>query len=84
MSMITAATWVPRGVAARHPTRYAVDDQETARISELAQAHLDDAREGLQRAKEGRSTDDRNEEEDEDQSNNDDTRARLPESSVNK
>ena len=58
MSMITAATWIPRGIPARHPTRYTVDDAEIARISELAQAQLDDAREGLAKARKGRNDDD--------------------------
>ena len=81
MSMITAAAWVPQGVAAQHPTRYAVDDEEIARISELAQAHLDDAREGLQRAKAGKTA---RKDSDERQSNDEDAGTRSPEIIVNK
>lgn len=53
MSMITASTWVPRGVAAAHPTRYDIDEKELARISKLAQLQLDDAKEGLENARNG-------------------------------
>jgi periodic tryptophan protein 1 len=45
--MITAATWVPRGASARHPSKYEVDEEELARISKLAKLKLDDAREDL-------------------------------------
>lgn len=53
MSMITASTWVPRGVAAAHPTRYDIDEKELARISKLAQLQLDDAKEDLENARNG-------------------------------
>lgn len=53
MSMITATTWVPRGYAAEFPTKYAVDDQELARISKLAKLKLEDAKEDLQEAEKG-------------------------------
>lgn len=51
MSMITASTWVPRGAAAAHPTRYDIDEKELARISKLAQLQLDDAKEDLENAR---------------------------------
>ena len=79
MSMITAAAWVPRGVAARYPTRYTVDDDEIARISELAQAQLDDAREGLKRAQDGQTA-----EQDDESQSNDDAGVPLPKSSNDK
>ncbi|MCJ1306555.1 hypothetical protein MMC25_000198 [Agyrium rufum] len=44
MSMITATAWVPRGFAARHPTKYDIDETELARISKLAKLQLDDAK----------------------------------------
>ncbi|KAL9604828.1 MAG: hypothetical protein Q9219_000276 [cf. Caloplaca sp. 3 TL-2023] len=47
MSMITASTWVPRGAAARFPTKYDVDEKELARISRLAKLQLEDAKEDL-------------------------------------
>lgn len=53
MSMITASTWVPRGAAAAHPTRYDIDEKELARISKLAQSQLDDAKEDLENARNG-------------------------------
>lgn len=53
MSMITASTWVPRGAAAAHPTRYGIDEKELARISKLAQLKIDDAKEDLDNARNG-------------------------------
>ena len=53
MSMITATTWVPRGYAAEFPTKYAVDEQELARISKLAKLKLEDAKEDLQAVQNG-------------------------------
>ena len=50
MSMITATVWVPRGFAARFPTKYDIDENEFARISKLAKLQLGDAQEELQRA----------------------------------
>lgn len=49
--MITATTWVPRGHAAAYPTKYVFDEDEYARISKLAKLELDDAKEGLEDAK---------------------------------
>ena len=50
MSMITAAQWVPRGVAAAFPTKYNFDESEFQRIAELAKLQLDDANEDLEEA----------------------------------
>lgn len=52
MPMITAATWVPRGAASRHPEHYVFDDAEYSRVSKLAQLELDNARERLASATE--------------------------------
>lgn len=51
MSMITAATWVPRGFAAQFPTKSEFNEEEFARISELAKLQLEDAQEDLDEAK---------------------------------
>jgi periodic tryptophan protein 1 len=58
MSMITATAWVPRGFAAPFPTKYTFDEEEFARIAELAKLQLDDANEELDEARngEGRAT----------------------------
>lgn len=50
MSMITATTWVPRGFAAPFPTKYVFDEDEYARIAQLAKLQLDDAKEDLEEA----------------------------------
>lgn len=50
MSMITAAQWVPRGVAAPFPAKYNFDEAEFERIAELAKLQLDDANEDLEEA----------------------------------
>ncbi|KAL8829446.1 MAG: hypothetical protein Q9191_002011 [Dirinaria sp. TL-2023a] len=47
MSMITASAWVPRGAAARLPTKYEIDDAELSRISQLAKLQLEDAKNDL-------------------------------------
>jgi hypothetical protein len=52
MSMITAATWVPRGFAAPFPAKYNFDEAEFERIAELAKLQLDDANEDLMEAQE--------------------------------
>ena len=44
MSMITATTWVPRGYAAEFPTKYA----------KLAKLQLEDAKEDLESAENGK------------------------------
>ena len=56
MSMITATAWVPRGYAAEFPTKYAVDDQELARISKLAKLKLEAAKDDLRDARTGEDT----------------------------
>ncbi|KAG9248540.1 WD40-repeat-containing domain protein [Calycina marina] len=53
MSMITATAWVPRGFAAPFPTKYNFDEEEFARIAELAKLELDDANEDLEEARNG-------------------------------
>ncbi|PGH03766.1 hypothetical protein AJ80_08636 [Polytolypa hystricis UAMH7299] len=50
MSMITATTWVRRGVAAPFPTKYEIDEEELNRISELAKLQLQDAKLDLKEA----------------------------------
>lgn len=54
MSMITASLWVPRGAASAFPEKYDVDEDELARISKLANLQLEDAKEFLSNAKNGR------------------------------
>ena len=54
MSMITASLWVPRGAAATFPEKYDIDEDELARISKLAKLQLEDAKEDLTDAKNGR------------------------------
>ncbi|KAH9847491.1 WD40 repeat-like protein [Lenzites betulinus] len=49
-SLISSAAWVRRGVAARHPTKYTLDDQELERVSALARVELEDARKELEQA----------------------------------
>lgn len=51
-SMITAAQWVPRGFAAPFPQKYEFDEEEFARIADLAKLQLDDAEEDLKEAQE--------------------------------
>jgi periodic tryptophan protein 1 len=50
MSMITAASWVPRGFAAPLPTKYELDESELKRIEELAKLRLEDATDDLEEA----------------------------------
>lgn len=57
MSMITASLWVSRGAAAAFPEKYDVDEDELARISKLAKLQLEDAKEDLNDAKNGRQGD---------------------------
>lgn len=49
-SMITTATWVPRGFAAPFPQKYNFDEEEFERIASLAKLKLDDANEDLEEA----------------------------------
>ncbi|KAI5466165.1 WD40-repeat-containing domain protein [Mariannaea sp. PMI_226] len=58
MSMITAASWVPRGFAAPFPQKYTLDEAEYERIAELAKLHLDDAEEDLKEAQDGEQEED--------------------------
>lgn len=51
MSMITAAQWVPRGVAAQFPTKYNFDQVEYDRIAEMAKLQLEDANEDLEESR---------------------------------
>lgn len=43
-SLISSLSWIPRGAAAQHPTKYAVDESELARIQGLAKGQLDAAK----------------------------------------
>ena len=45
-----AQTRVRRGVAAQHPQKYVLDDQELERVSALARIELEDARKELEKA----------------------------------
>jgi periodic tryptophan protein 1 len=51
--MITATTWVRRGVAAPFPVKYEIDEDEMNRISQLARLQLEDARQDLKDAQDG-------------------------------
>lgn len=50
--LISAVAWVRRGVAAEHPSKYAVNEQELERVSALARVELEDARVELERVSE--------------------------------
>lgn len=50
MSMITSATWVPRGFAAPFPAKYELNETEFERIAELAKLQLDSAQDDLKEA----------------------------------
>ncbi|PPQ68646.1 hypothetical protein CVT26_002930 [Gymnopilus dilepis] len=49
-SLISAVSWVRRGVAAQHPQKYVLDDKELERVSALARIELEDAKIELERA----------------------------------
>ncbi|KAK7690497.1 hypothetical protein QCA50_005595 [Cerrena zonata] len=49
-SLISATSWVRRGVAVEHPTKYILDEKELERVSALARIELEDARKELERA----------------------------------
>ncbi|KAJ7675684.1 WD40-repeat-containing domain protein [Mycena polygramma] len=51
-SLISAVSWVRRGVAAQHPNKYVLDDKELERVSALSRIQLEDARVELARAHE--------------------------------
>ncbi|GAA5862109.1 hypothetical protein JCM8547_007742 [Rhodosporidiobolus lusitaniae] len=50
-SLISSTIWVPRGVAAQHPTKYAVDEAELERVQGLARGQLDAAKIELELAR---------------------------------
>ncbi|GAA6026925.1 hypothetical protein JCM8097_005967 [Rhodosporidiobolus ruineniae] len=50
-SLISSLTWIPRGVAAQHPTKYAVDAAELERVQGLARGQLDSAKMELELAR---------------------------------
>ena len=49
-NLISAVSWVRRGVAAKNPEKYVLDNKELERVSALAKIELEDAREELERA----------------------------------
>lgn len=49
-SLISAVGWIPRGAAARHPSKYAVDEAELERVAQLAKIRLEDAQMDLELA----------------------------------
>ncbi|KAF5337901.1 hypothetical protein D9758_013097 [Tetrapyrgos nigripes] len=51
-SLISAVSWVRRGVAARQPSKYVLDDKELERVSVLARIELESAQDELKRAHE--------------------------------
>ncbi|CAG7973497.1 unnamed protein product [Penicillium olsonii] len=53
-SMITTTSWVKRGVAAQFPTKYVIDEAEMGRISKLARMQLEDAKEDMSAAQDGK------------------------------
>ncbi|KAM0792507.1 hypothetical protein ACM66B_005177 [Microbotryomycetes sp. NB124-2] len=50
-SLISAVSWIPRGVAAQHPSKYVVDESELDRVGQLARVKLQDAQFELELAK---------------------------------
>ena len=64
MSMITASLWVPRGAAATHPSKYDIDEDEMARISNLAKLQLEDARKDFKESRTGGDNEDEAEDSD--------------------
>ena len=49
-NLISAVSWVRRGVSAQYPQKYVLDDKELERVSALARIELEDARIELERA----------------------------------
>ncbi|KAI0749697.1 transducin family protein/WD-40 repeat family protein [Daedaleopsis nitida] len=49
-NLISSVAWVRRGISARHPVKYVLDDQELERVSALARIELEDARKELEQA----------------------------------
>lgn len=70
-SLISAVSWIPRGAAAQHPTKYVTDAAELERVGKLAKFRLEDAELELALAQadegegEGESGDEENENGDE-------------------
>ncbi|KAK4058688.1 rRNA-processing protein [Microbotryomycetes sp. JL221] len=50
-SLISAVSWIPRGVAAQHPSKYVVDETELDRVGQLARVKLQDAQFELELAR---------------------------------
>ncbi|EGN98850.1 hypothetical protein SERLA73DRAFT_89888 [Serpula lacrymans var. lacrymans S7.3] len=50
--LISSVSWVKRGVSARYPNKYVLDEKELERVSALARIELEDARTELERAHE--------------------------------
>ncbi|BGP30191.1 rRNA-processing protein [Rhodotorula toruloides] len=50
-SLISSLSWIPRGAAAQHPTKYTVDASELERIQGLARGQLDAAKMELELAR---------------------------------
>ncbi|KAE9401514.1 WD40 repeat-like protein [Gymnopus androsaceus JB14] len=55
-SLISAVSWVRRGVAVQNPAKYVLDDKELERVSALARIELEDAQVELKRAHEAAQT----------------------------
>ncbi|KAI3403367.2 PWP1 [Candida oxycetoniae] len=53
--MISSSTWVPRGYASEFPEKYELDDEEMARINEIAKLEISDAKEELSEAQKASS-----------------------------
>ncbi|KAK7463457.1 rRNA-processing protein [Stygiomarasmius scandens] len=51
-SLISAVSWVRRGVSSQHPSKYVLDDKELERVSALARVELESAQDELKRAHE--------------------------------
>ncbi|KAF7376452.1 hypothetical protein MSAN_00060800 [Mycena sanguinolenta] len=55
-SLISAVSWVKRGIAVQNPTKYVLDEKELERVSALSRIQLEDARIELERAHEAAKT----------------------------
>ena len=51
-NLISCVSWVRRGVSAKTPSKYVLDEKELGRVSAIARIDLDDARVELERAHE--------------------------------
>lgn len=56
-SLISAISWVPRGAAAQHPRKYALDEAELNRVGKLAGQRLEVVREELAAAEKAQGGD---------------------------